>query len=114
MGGDRGVTSLVELCCESLEFAGVPRDSVRVELFESDRLDGNTRWGGSTMTVRIASRLEDRPARGVITALHEAAHILSGDTKHTHLFQEQWRRLSSREFLAALDAHLAATYGRQP
>lgn len=108
------MTTLVELCTEALEFAGIPRDSVRVELFDSDRLDGHTRWGTAPVSnpvVRIARRLEERPARGVITALHEAAHILSGDQRHTHLFDEQWRRLSSREFLVALDARLADKFG---
>lgn len=108
------VTTLLELCRESLAFAGLSRDDVRVELFDSDRLDGHTRWGilpTSDPVVLIARRLEDDPAHGVMTALHEAAHVLSGDQKHTYLFDEQWRRLSSRKFLSALNTHLEEKFG---
>jgi hypothetical protein len=106
--------SMLRLSREVLSFAGLPPTVVDTVVDDKmpRQLDGSVRWvtGASAHlcrpTIRMSARLATSPSGTVLTALHEAAHVLSGDCDHGYLFKEQWRRLSSPMFLEALERHL--------
>lgn len=105
---------VLELTRTTLEFAG----ATGVDVVMSDRLaecgyDGMCVIGTDAPTVSMSTRLEQLdPSYTVWTAIHEAAHLLSGDAGHGHAFDEQWRRMSTREYADALGRHLSGVGSR--